>query len=83
MINDKRPCSPIQSLEQSLKEMKLMREGKLPKKNVKEMFKKLNGISAKADKLTGENGMIELDPNNPQHREWYEEDEGDKREIQN
>lgn len=29
----KRPCTPSESLAQSLKEMKLMREGKLPKKS--------------------------------------------------
>lgn len=29
----KRPCTPSESLVQSLKEMKLMREGKLPKKS--------------------------------------------------
>lgn len=33
----------------------------------------LNKISEKADTLTGEDGMIELDPNNPLHREWFEE----------
>jgi len=31
------PCSPSESLEQSLKEMKLMREGKMKKRSYKEM----------------------------------------------
>lgn len=35
---------------------------------------KLNRISAKASVLTGENDMVELDPNNPKHKEWFEED---------
>ena len=34
----------------------------------------LDRISAKADKLTGKDKMIELDPNNPLHKEWFEED---------
>ena len=34
----------------------------------------LDRISAKADKLTGKDKMIELDPNNPLHNEWFEED---------
>jgi hypothetical protein len=38
---------------------------------LKEMLK---NIRSKADRLTGKGNMIELDPNNPQHREWYEED---------
>lgn len=33
----------------------------------------LNDISEKAEILTGKDGMIELDPNNPLHREWFEE----------
>jgi hypothetical protein len=35
--------------------------------------KMLDRISAKADKLTGQDNMIELDPNNPHHREWFED----------
>lgn len=34
----------------------------------------LDKISAKADTLTGKGRMIELDPENPLHREWFEED---------
>jgi hypothetical protein len=34
----------------------------------------LNKISKRAEKLTGKNGMVELDPNNSKHREWYEDD---------
>lgn len=35
---------------------------------------KLNMISAKASFLKTKNGIIVLDPKNPQHREWYEDD---------
>jgi len=34
----------------------------------------LDRISEKADTLTGENGVIELDPDDPFHREWFEID---------
>ena len=40
----------------------------------KNYLEKLNRISAKAPVLKTINGMIKLDPNNPQHREWFEED---------
>lgn len=40
----------------------------------KELQEKLYKISEKADNLSGEDGMIELDPENPRHREWFEED---------
>ncbi|NLI90999.1 MAG: hypothetical protein GX434_01980 [Peptococcaceae bacterium] len=35
---------------------------------------KLDRISAKASVLTGNDNMIELDPKNPQHKEWFEDD---------
>jgi hypothetical protein len=35
---DERYCTPAESLEESLKQMKLMREGKLPKKTWDELF---------------------------------------------
>ncbi|MDD2443551.1 MAG: hypothetical protein PHS52_03515 [Desulfotomaculaceae bacterium] len=35
---------------------------------------KLEIISRKAKLLTGEDRMIELDPKNPLHREWFEVD---------
>lgn len=35
---------------------------------------KLDRISSKASILTGKDGMIELEPNNPQHKEWFEDD---------
>jgi len=35
---------------------------------------KLDRMSAKASVLTGKNDMIELDPNNPEHKEWFEDD---------
>jgi hypothetical protein len=37
-----RYISPAESLEDSLKEMKLMREGKKKKRNWREMFKEIN-----------------------------------------
>lgn len=36
---------------------------------------KLDRISAKTSFLTGKDGMIELDPKNPQHKEWFEDDQ--------
>ncbi len=35
---------------------------------------KLDFISQKASKLPTKNKVIELDPDNPRHREWYEID---------
>jgi hypothetical protein len=35
---------------------------------------KLNQLTELSPTLKGRDGMVELDPNNPQHREWYEED---------
>jgi len=35
--NEGRHCTPLESLEQSLKEIKLMREGKMPKKTWNEL----------------------------------------------
>lgn len=34
----KRPCTPVESLRESLIEMKLIREGKMPKKSYWEMM---------------------------------------------
>jgi len=36
---------------------------------------KLNSITKKTTLLQGNKGMIELNPNNAQHKEWFEEDE--------
>lgn len=36
---------------------------------------KLNLITKKATPLQGNKDMIELNPNNSQHKEWFEEDE--------
>ncbi|MHB8126714.1 MAG: hypothetical protein ACYDEJ_13965 [Desulfitobacteriaceae bacterium] len=56
----------------SVKEEKNMSTALDDKKlTLKEM---LDRISAKAETLTGENGMIELDPENPLHKEWFEID---------
>lgn len=38
-VTAKRPCTPSESLVRSLEEMKLMREGKLPKKSWWEYIK--------------------------------------------
>lgn len=46
----------------------------LEKKRI-DLKEKLAKISAKAIPLKTKNGTIELDPDNPQHREWFEEDE--------
>lgn len=46
----------------------------LEKKHI-DLKEKLAKISAKAPTLKTKNGMIELDPNNPQHKEWFDEDE--------
>jgi len=35
---------------------------------------KLDRISAVVPVLKAINGIIKLSPNNPQHREWFEED---------
>lgn len=34
----------------------------------------LDKISANAEKLTGEEGMLELNPENDSHKEWFEDD---------
>lgn len=36
-----RPCTPAESLKQSLKEMKLIREGKLPRRNLDDFLNQL------------------------------------------
>lgn len=46
---------------------------KVPKdKNI--IKSELEKIYLNAEKLTGKNGIIHLNPNNPRHREWYEVD---------
>ena len=40
--NEERYCTPYESLEQSFKEMKLMREGKLKKKSWDELKEEIN-----------------------------------------
>jgi hypothetical protein len=42
-----------------------------PEDNLKAKLKK---ISAKAPILKGKGSMVELDPNNKQHREWFLQD---------
>lgn len=57
------------SSKEEEKEMATLIENK--EITLKEM---LDRISAEADTLTGENGMIELNPENPLHKEWFEID---------
>lgn len=54
------------------KELKRM-QATLPKKFA-ELQAKMKLVSQKAPILEGKDHMIELDPKNEQHREWYEED---------
>lgn len=72
-MDEKRPCTPQESLEQSLMESKLMREGKIPKPSYSEYRERMKTISSKAETLTGEDGMIELDPSKDSHKEWFNE----------
>ena len=44
------------------------------KQSVSELQIKLDRITTKAQKLTANHGYIQLNPNNPQHKEWYEDD---------
>lgn len=46
----------------------------LVEKKPVDLRKKLSRISAQANPLKTKNGVIELDPNNPQHKEWFEID---------
>jgi ribosome-binding protein aMBF1 (putative translation factor) len=62
-----------ESLEQSLREVRLMREGKLPKKTAREVLEELRNITKTIPILKVKDGMIELDPDNPHHKEWFEE----------
>lgn len=39
-----------------------------------ELKRKLDKISSKLPISSGKDNMIELDPNNPHHREWFEVD---------
>lgn len=34
----------------------------------------LDKISTESDTLTGKKGLIELNPNNPLHKEWFDDD---------
>jgi hypothetical protein len=42
---------------------------------LEELRAKIRKITDTAPILGGKDGMIELNPNNPHHREWYEDDE--------
>jgi len=64
---------PNNSLKNSLMEVQLMRQGKLKKQTWEELRNKLTLITSKATPLPVKNGMIELDPDNPKHKEWWEE----------
>lgn len=47
MEDIERPCTVKESLEQSLKEMKLIREGKLPKRNLGDFLEELKNEEVK------------------------------------
>jgi hypothetical protein len=69
-----RYISPVESLEDSLKEMKLMREGKKKKRNWREMFDSIrNEMNVIKPKV--ENGKVLLDRDNPLHRYIMDEDD--------
>jgi len=51
------------------KDMSAILEKKQP-----DIFSKLKEVSAKAPILIGKDNMIELDPENNQHKEWYDID---------
>lgn len=74
-MDEKKPCTPQESLEQSLKEVKLMREGKIPKHSYNEYRERMKTISSIAETLTGMDGMIELNPTKDSHKEWFEEED--------
>ena len=71
-MDEKRHCTPQESLRKSLKEVKLMREGKISKPSYSEYRERMKTISTKAEALTGEDGMIELDPSKDIYKEWFE-----------
>jgi len=48
--DEKKYCTPSESLEQSLKEMKLMREGKIPKKSWNDLKEELKKEGINNDK---------------------------------
>lgn len=43
-------------------------------KGLEELKSMVRKITKSSLILTGKNNMIELDPTNPHHREWFEED---------
>jgi len=43
-------------------------------KNILKSKLELEKVYLNAKKLTGRDGVIQLDPNNPKHIEWYEVD---------
>lgn len=43
-------------------------------KKQSDVFSKLKEVSTKAPILKGKDNMIELDPENKQHKEWYDID---------
>lgn len=53
-MDNKRPCTPLESLAQSLKEMKLMRESKLPKKSWWELKAELDPSNSLEQERYGE-----------------------------
>lgn len=71
MMDDKRPSTPLESLEQSLKEMKSMRKGKLPKKSWDNLKLNLNKLAGeKVTIVSSEDALKDVEP-------WVEVKEGD------
>lgn len=64
----------LQRIEQSIVEMNSIRKGEKKGKSWKHLKNELNKISSQADHLTGENGMIKLDPSKQSHVEWFNDD---------
>lgn len=66
---------PIDRLKQSLIETNRIKKGHQKGKPWNHLKNKLNAISANAKLLEGKDGMIELDPTNKNHVEWFEDDD--------
>lgn len=42
--------------------------------HLEELQRKIRNLSKRTPVLNGEDHMVELDPDNPNHKEWYEKD---------
>ncbi|MDF2520029.1 MAG: hypothetical protein K0R84_657 [Clostridia bacterium] len=64
----KRDISPLDKGEQD------MTTAVIKENKIDTLKSKLDLITKKSTLLCGDDNMIELNPNNPQHKEWFEED---------